>query len=184
MCFSFGNCSETPVVEKEVVEVDAPKVVDEEESNEVAENGNGEEAAAPAEAAENGSTEETAQNDAEEVTSAEEVDVQNGDSTGKSNKQQISKQTTSIIITMEKQTFCSENQCTARDKLLTLRCKAVSFATFSLHFNFIALCSDWCKSNGSHTRAECVSVRVLYYSKMRYITFIYTSGQCMVEFSR
>lgn len=75
------NNSETPVVEKEVVEVDAPKVVDEE--NEVVENGNGEEAAAaePAAAAteENGTTEETT----EEVTSAEEVDVQNGDSTGK-----------------------------------------------------------------------------------------------------
>jgi len=37
--------NETPVVEKEVVEVDAPKVVDEE--NEVVENGNGEEAVAP-----------------------------------------------------------------------------------------------------------------------------------------
>lgn len=92
--FSFGNCSETPVVEKEVVEVDAPKVVDEEEeSSEVVENGNGaEEAAAPAEAAENGSsTEEPAK---EEVTSAEEVDVQNGDSTGKWKKNtNISKQT-------------------------------------------------------------------------------------------
>lgn len=78
--FVWKKNSETPVVEKEVVEVDAPKVVDEEESNEVVENGNGEEAAAPAESAENGSTEETAN---EEVTSAEEVDVQNGDSTGK-----------------------------------------------------------------------------------------------------
>lgn len=84
--FFFWKNSETPVVEKEVVEVDAPKVVDEEES-EVVENGNGEEAAAPAESAENGSKEETAN---EEVTSAEEVDVQNGDSTGKLN---ISKQT-------------------------------------------------------------------------------------------
>lgn len=84
VCF-VGNYSETPVVEKEVVEVDAPKVVDEEET-EVVENGNGEEAAAPApaESAENGnSTEEKA---TEEVTSAEEVDVQNGDSTGKSTK--------------------------------------------------------------------------------------------------
>lgn len=92
--FSFGNCSETPVVEKEVVEVDAPKVVDEEESSEVVENGNGaEEAAAPAESAENGSSTEEPAN--EEVTSAEEVDVQNGDSTGKSNNntnQQANKQ--------------------------------------------------------------------------------------------
>lgn len=72
--------NETPVVEKEVVEVDAPKVVDEE--NEVVENGNGEEAVAP-ESAENGKdTEEKATEEpTEEVTSAEEVDVQNGDST-------------------------------------------------------------------------------------------------------
>lgn len=76
--------SETPVVEKEVVEVDAPKVVDEEA--EVVENGNGEEAAAVEEAVaetteENGTekTEETT----EDGTPAEEVDVQNGDSTGK-----------------------------------------------------------------------------------------------------
>lgn len=78
--FKLNTNSETPVVEKEVVEVDAPKVVDEEdESNEVVENGNGEEAAAPA-AEENGSKEEKPE---AEVTSAEEVDVQNGDSTGK-----------------------------------------------------------------------------------------------------
>lgn len=74
--------NETPVVEKEVVEVDAPKVVDEE--NEVVENGNGEEAVAP-ESAENGTTTEektaTTEEPTEEVTSAEEVDVQNGDST-------------------------------------------------------------------------------------------------------
>lgn len=75
--------NETPVVEKEVVEVDAPKVVDEE--NEAVENGNGEEAVAP-ESAENGTTEEkttttTTEEPTEEVTSAEEVDVQNGDST-------------------------------------------------------------------------------------------------------
>lgn len=76
--------SETPVVEKEVVEVDAPKVVDEEA--EVVENGNGEEAAAAEEPVventeENGTekTEETT----EDGTPAEEVDVQNGDSTGK-----------------------------------------------------------------------------------------------------
>jgi len=75
--------NETPVVEKEVVEVDAPKVVDEE--NEVAKNGNGEEAKeSPVESAENGTTEEPATEEptTEEVTSAEEpVDVQNGDST-------------------------------------------------------------------------------------------------------
>lgn len=83
----FSN-SETPVVEKEVVEVDAPKVVDEE--NEAVENGNGEEAAAPAESTENGTTEESEAEPAEEVTSAEEtVDVQNGDSTGKLNMHTI-----------------------------------------------------------------------------------------------
>lgn len=79
--------SETPVVEKEVVEVDAPKVVDEEA--EVVENGNGEEATATT-AAEEPVVETTEENGTEKTeettedgTPAEEVDVQNGDSTGK-----------------------------------------------------------------------------------------------------
>lgn len=77
-------CRETPVVEKEVVEVDAPKVVDDQEEGNVAvENGNGtEEAEKPSETAENGTTES-----AEEVSSAEpsevEAEAQNSDSSGK-----------------------------------------------------------------------------------------------------
>lgn len=80
----FLFCSETPVVEKEVVEVDAPKVVDDQEEEKVTvENGNGkEEAEKPSETAENGTTES-----AEEVSSAEpsevEAEAQNGDSSGK-----------------------------------------------------------------------------------------------------
>lgn len=80
----FLSNSETPVVEKEVVEVDAPKVVDEE--NEVVENGNGdvEETPSSESAAENGTAATEAP--AEEVTSAEpevEAEAQNGDSSGK-----------------------------------------------------------------------------------------------------
>lgn len=80
----FYLCRDTPVVEKEVVEVDAPKVVDDQEEEKVAvENTNGvEEAEKPSETAENGTTES-----AEEVSSAEpsevEAEVQNGDSSGK-----------------------------------------------------------------------------------------------------
>ena len=77
--------SETPVVEKEVVEVDAPKVVDEEA--EVVENGNGEEAVAAeepvVEKTEENGTEKKTEETTEDGTPAEEVDVQNGDSTGK-----------------------------------------------------------------------------------------------------
>lgn len=79
-------CSENTVAEKkEVVEVDAPKVVSEEEAPvDLVENGNGEEA--DAEKQENGSTEDNT----DEVTSAakddeEEEETQNGDSNGKSN---------------------------------------------------------------------------------------------------
>lgn len=77
-------CRDTPVVEKEVVEVDAPKVVDDQEEEKVAvENTNGvEEAEKPSETAENGTTES-----AEEVSSAEPSEVEaealNGDSSGK-----------------------------------------------------------------------------------------------------
>lgn len=77
-------CRETPVVEKEVVEVDAPKVVDDQEEENVAvENGNGkEEAEKPSEKAKNGPSES-----ADEVSSAEpsevEAEAQNGDSSGK-----------------------------------------------------------------------------------------------------
>lgn len=89
---SLRRNSETPVVEKEVVEVDAPKVVDDVEETEAVETSNGDEAVA---AAENGKTESTengtktttttttTEETTEEVTSAEEVDVQNGDSVGK-----------------------------------------------------------------------------------------------------
>lgn len=79
----FFQNSETPVVEKEVVEVDAPKVVDEE--NEAVKNGNSDETVAP-ESAENGAAEEkttTEEQPAEEVTSAAETDGVNGDSIGK-----------------------------------------------------------------------------------------------------
>lgn len=84
----FFSNRETPVVEKEVVEVDAPKVVDEVEETEVVEKSNGDEAEAAsengkAESTENGTTEATT----EEDKSAEEVDVQNGDSTGKFSQQ-------------------------------------------------------------------------------------------------
>lgn len=78
----FHFCSETPVVEKEVVEVDAPKVVDDQEEDNVAvENGNGEEKVEkPSEKTENGTTES-----AEEVSSAEplEGEGEDGDSSGK-----------------------------------------------------------------------------------------------------
>lgn len=87
--FFICNCSETTVAEKkEVVEVDAPKVVSEEEAPvDLVENGKGEEAdaSADAEKKENGSTEDNT----DEVTSAakddEEEEAQNGDSNGKSN---------------------------------------------------------------------------------------------------
>lgn len=81
----FADSSETPVVEKEVEDVDAPKVVDEE--NVVVENGKSEETDAAATAAAE-SVPENGQSEAEpEVSStpAEDdavEDVKNGDSTG------------------------------------------------------------------------------------------------------
>lgn len=81
--FYFFFFRETPVVEKEVEEVDAPKVVDVEEKV-VVENGKGDEEVAEVAAPENGTTTEAEP----EVTStpADEAvteETKNGDNTGK-----------------------------------------------------------------------------------------------------